>query len=106
MNEMLKRGDKPSYLDRISCIYLTGLAHISLQQKHKKEAAATLNKAKAAAEAFDAAPEYDARNERFVEIKEACMAYDNTGETCIEVIGNAIELLKSTELSKLWKSIN
>ena len=106
MNEMLKRGDKPSYLDRISCIYLTGLAYISLKQKHKKEAAATLNKAKAAAEAFDAAPEYDARNERFVEIKEACMAYDNTGETCIEVIGNAIELLKSTELSKLWKSIN
>ena len=87
-------------------MYLAGLAYIFLKQKHKKEAADTLKKAKAKAEAFDAAPEYDARKERFVEIKEACMAYDNTGETCIEVIGNAIEALKSTELSKLWKSIN
>lgn len=106
INEMFKRGNETSYLDRISCIYLTGLAYISLKQKHKKEAAATLKKAKAAAEAFDASPEYDARKERFVEIKEACMAYDNTGETCIEVIGNSIDLIKSPELSKLWKSIN
>lgn len=106
MNDMFKKDDKPSYLDRISCMYLAGLAYIFLKQKRKKEAADTLKKAKAKAEAFDAAPEYDARKERFVEIKETCMAYDNTGETCIEVIGNSIELLKSPELSKLWKSIN
>ncbi len=106
MNEMFKREDKSSYLDRISCIYLTGLAYISLQQKNKKEASLILKRAKEIAEIFDASPEYDARNERFVEIKEACMAYDNTGETCIEVIGTAIGLLKSSDLSKLWKSIN
>ena len=103
--DMLKRGDTISSLDRISCIYLTGLAYINLQQKHKKEATSILKKAKAKSENFDASPEYDARTERFVELKDACMAYDNTGETCIEVISNSIELLKSTELSKLWKSI-
>lgn len=106
LNQMFKKDGKASYLDRVSCIYLTGLAFIELEQKNKKEATSILKNAKAKAEAFDAAPEYDARNERFVEIKEACMAYDNTGETCIEVIGNSIELLKSKELSKLWKSIN
>ena len=106
INNMLKREEKTSYLDRVSCIYLTGLAFIELEQKNKRGATSILKKAKAKAEVFDASPEYDARSERFVEIKEACMAYDNTGETCIEVIGNSIELLKSKELSKLWKSLN
>lgn len=104
--QMFKKDGKASYLDRVSCIYLTGLAFIELEQKNKRGATSILKNAKAKAEAFDAAPEYDARNERFVEIKEACMAYDNTGETCIEVIGNSIESLKSKELSKLWKSLN
>ena len=106
INNMLKREEKTSYLDRVSCIYLTGLAFIELEQKNKRGATSILKKAKAKAEVFDASPEYDARSERFVEIKEACMAYDNTGETCIEVIGNSIELLKSKELSKLWKFLN
>ena len=105
-NAFYKRDDSPSYLDRIDCIYLTGIAHIDLKEKKKKEALDSLKSAKAIAERFDESPDYDARKERFVDIDEPCMAYDTIGETCIKSIGNAIERLDHKELKKLWISIN
>ena len=105
-NEYLRRDDKISYLDRITCMYLTGLSYIEINCKNEKTAIAYLKEAREKAIAFDKAPDFDARNERFVEIEEPCMAYDTTGETCIQGIENTIELLKSKELLKLWKSIN
>ncbi len=104
-NEFFNRDGRVSYLDRIDCIYLTGLAYVEIKCKNNKKAEDCLKKAKKKAEKFDAAPDYDARNERFVDIKEACMAYDTTGETCIDGIENTIEILKSKELLKIWKSI-
>ena len=104
-NELFKRDGRPSYLDRIDCLYLTGLAYVELKCGGEKKATDYLKKAKKTAEKFDAAPDFDARSERFVDIKEACMAYDTTGETCIEGIENTIEYLKSKELLKIWKSI-
>ena len=104
-NELLKRNDKVSYLDRITCIYLTGLAYIEVMCNNEKAALSHLKEAEKKARIFDANPDFDARNERFVDIKDPFMAYDTTGETCIQGIENTIKQLKSKELLKLWKSI-
>lgn len=105
-NEFHKRNKAPSYLDKIDCIYLTGLAYVKLKLKDKAAATGILKKAKKKAERFDAAPDYDARNERFVDIKETCMAYDTTGETAVKGIENTIEFLKAADLLKIWHSVN
>ena len=104
--EYYRRDDGPSYMDKIGTLYLTGLAYIELQLNNRKKATEYLKKAKKLGEKFDAAPDFDARRERFIEISEPHMAYDTTGKTCIEGIEKVITLLKSEELSKLWKSIN
>ncbi len=102
---LFKRKGVLCFLDRIDCLFLTGLAYVELKLKNEKAAADHLKKAKKKAEEFDAAPDFDARKERFVEIDEPCLAFDTTGETCIEGIESTIRLVESKELLKLWKSI-
>ncbi|MBR2750537.1 MAG: helix-turn-helix domain-containing protein [Clostridiales bacterium] len=105
-NEFFRRNEEPFYLDRIDSLFLTALAYVELKIKNQKKAKDLLQKAKKKAELFDAAPNYDARRERFVDIQEPCMAFDTTGKTSIEGIENTIKYLKSQELAELWKSIN
>ena len=105
-NALFKKKGVLCFLDRIDCLYLTGIAYAELMLKNKDGAKDHLKKAKKKAEEFDAAPDFDARRERFVEIDEPCLAFDTTGETCIEGIESTIKLLESKELLKLWKSIN
>ncbi|MCR5740659.1 MAG: helix-turn-helix domain-containing protein [Lachnospiraceae bacterium] len=105
-NEYLRRGDGPMYLDRIDCIYLTGLSYIELQTGHKRKAAEYLKQAREKAIRFDSSPDYDTGNERFIDIDDACMAYDTIGRTCVDGITNSIKLLDSDELRVLWESIN
>ena len=105
-NKYLRKSDAPMYLDRIDSLYLTGLSYVELQKKNKKKATEYLKQARDLAARFDLAPDYDTRNERFIDIKDACMASDTTGKTSIESIINTIKILDSDELLKLWESIN
>ena len=105
-NALFKKKGVLCFLDRIDCLYLTGISYAELMLKNKDGAKDHLKNAKKKAEEFDAAPDFDARRERFVEIDEPCLAFDTTGETCIEGIESTIKLLESKELLKLWKSIN
>ena len=105
-NNYMRKNDNPSFLDRLDCVYLTGLAFIELNQKNKNEALRILKEVKSKAEAFDAAPDYDLTNLRFVSRQERLSAYDTLGSTCKEIVENSISELRSPELMKLWKSIN
>ena len=105
-NNYMRKNDDPSFLDRLDCVYLTGLAFIELNQKNKNEALRLLKDVKSKAEAFDAAPDYDLTNLRFVSRQERLSAYDTLGSTCKEIVENSISELRSPELMKLWKSIN
>ena len=105
-NNYMRKNDAPSFLDRLDCVYLTGLAFIELNQKNKNEALRILKDVKSKAEAFDAAPDYDLTNLRFVSRQERLSAYDTLGSTCKEIVENSISELRSPELMKLWKSIN
>lgn len=105
-NDQLRKSDAPMYLDRIDCVYLTGLSYIELLTGHKRKAAEYLKQAKQKAVRFDSSPDYNTGNERFIDIEDACMAYDTLGKTCIDGILNSIRILGSDELDTLWKSIN
>ena len=105
-NEYLRKSNAPMYLDRIDCIYLTGLSYIELQTGHKRKAAEYLKQAREKALRFDSSPDYNTGNERFIDIDDACMAYDTIGRTCIEGITNSIKQLGTDELRALWESIN
>lgn len=105
-NEYLRTTEAPLYLDRIDCIYLTGLSYIELLTRHKKTATEYLKQARQKALRFDSSPDYNTGNERFVEIEDVCMAYDTLGKTCIDGILNTIKTLASDELANLWKTIN
>jgi transcriptional regulator with XRE-family HTH domain len=105
-NELFRRKNTVSYLDRIDCLYYAGLSYVEIVLHNEDKAREYLETAKKNADLFDAAPDYDARRERFVDIQEPCMAYDTTGETCIEAIETAISYTKNKKLIKLWKSIN
>ena len=105
-NALYKPDDIPTFLDKIDCIYLTGLAFVELQSKNKKDAADLLKKAHKTAVRFDSDPDYDSRNFRFVSFKDKLLALDTTGKTGIESVENVITKLRSPELKKLWNSIN
>ncbi len=105
-NAMYRNNNKPNVLDKCDCFYLTALAYIELKSKDKKKAEECLNKAKKIAIKFDADPDYDVKNLRFMSSSQSLMLRDSLGKTCMESIDKAIDFLKASELEKMWKSMN
>lgn len=104
-NETYRKGGKPNVLDKFDCVLLTQLAFIELEKGHKKKAKASLTRAREIAARFDQAPDYDAKNLRFVTLSESLMMHDSFGNSCIEAIEGMVAALKSPELVAVWESI-
>ena len=66
----------------------------------------SLCKAKRIAENFDAAPDYNANEIRFVSGGKTRSAYDDLGATAMECVRKAIASMEDEELFKLWKEIS
>ncbi|MBO4242001.1 MAG: helix-turn-helix transcriptional regulator [Clostridiales bacterium] len=104
-NAAYRNGDKPNVLDKYDCMFYTLLSSMELKLGHKKKAVECLKKAKMSAEKFDAAPDYDAKNIRFVNIKDSLVLHDTLGKTGIDAIEYALTFMKDPELERIWRSL-
>ena len=104
-NKIYRKNDKPNVFDKIDCFYLTALADVELESGKRKKAEQYLKQAKESALRFDAAPDYDVKNLRFISIEDSMMLRDSVGKTGIESIEKAMDYLKADGLKKLWDKI-
>lgn len=104
-NASYRKDDKPNVFDRINCVYLTAMAYVELKKGDRKKAAESLKEAKRTAEAFDAAPDYDVKNLRFIELKNSLKLSDSLGKTAMDSIETAMKLLKAAELEPVWREV-
>ena len=101
----LREGNKPNFLDKVKCGFLAALAGSEQLAGQRDEARATLERAKALAAFFDAAPSYDESDIRFIDRIEGASTHDDIGATAMEVIGNTVKSFEKEELTALWKSV-
>ena len=103
--EHFRKGKKANYLDRIGAAWHVSLSYTLLKQKKTEEAGAALKKAFAIAAAFDAAPDYDTGNLRYIRINEVCKGYDSLGATARDAIDATVELIDDRAFTKFFKEI-
>ncbi|MBO4494366.1 MAG: helix-turn-helix domain-containing protein [Clostridiales bacterium] len=103
-NRALKKGSKPFFMDKISCLYLTCLSWVELKLKNKKKAVEYIQEAIRTAEEFDADPDYDCKNMRFCSLEQDCKMYENTGETAYTSIENCVKEIWDPEMDEFWKA--
>lgn len=103
--EQFSRPEKTDFLDKVSAIFSTCLAHAQLELGETDRARAALRSAKRAAAAFDRMPDYRGNSIRFV-TENASTVFDNLGETAKEAVLNLIRDIKNENLSELWEEID
>ena len=101
----LKRQGTASFLDKNEALFEVICALMWMKQGEMSVAKDHLCKAKAAAEHFDAAPDYHGKNVRFFECAEEMTMYDDMGETAMEAIEKHIAEEACEELSAMWEEI-
>lgn len=97
--------DKPTYTDKIESTLWVIRAEIMLELNRKAEAAENLRRAKSIALQFDAAPNYDASNIRFVKLSKPATAYDGNGVTAMMSVENMVEQYEEKKLLELWRKV-
>lgn len=102
----LRNPEKPTYMDKSEAALWVGRAEILLALNRKEDAVCDLRKAKAIAQRFDAAPNYDAANVRFVTSAEPATAFDDIGQTAMLGIENMVQQSGVQELSALWRAVS
>lgn len=81
--EHFSRPEKTDFLDKVSAIFYTCLAHAQYELGETDGARAALRSAKRAAETFDRMPDYKGDSIRFV-MENASTVFDSLGETAKE----------------------
>ena len=104
-NSSYRNGDKPNVLDKIDCVYLTAMAYVELNTGDASKAEEKLMEAKKTAERFDAEPDFDVKNLRFIGLEESLMLRDSLGKTGMDSIEAAMKYLKTAELQTLWDKV-
>ncbi len=100
----LKNPKRPSYADKVVSIYHVCLAGVQLRTDSRDIAKASLAKAIALAQQFDAAPNYGPDSYRFVtETEWTFSAVDSLGKTAEESLENLVVVIGDDKLTALWK---
>lgn len=95
-----------SYSDRVYVRILTILAAACLEQGDREKAYGHLKQAKQIARRFDGAPNYRAGEGKFYHGIEDARAFDDTGETAMDVIVNFIHKEKDGGILKpIWEEL-
>lgn len=104
--EGLREPNTVSYSDRVYVLILTILAAAYGEREDPASAYACLKQAKQIAERFDAAPNYRAGEGKFYHQIQNARAYDDTGETAMDVIVNYIQKETGGKiLEAIWEEI-
>ncbi len=100
--ESLKVSEEPSIIDKYNSVSLAILSYVYLKSGNEKKAKTTYKKAIKKAEEFDADPNYDVNNIRFVNPGESYNLHDMIGKKALESIDKVLETFDDKKaLSKL-----
>ena len=100
----LRRKKGPSYIDKISSLFHICLAGVQLRTESRDTARATIAKAIALAEEFDADPGYGPDSYRFVtETEWTFAAVDSFGKGAAKSLEKLVELIGDEELTSFWE---
>lgn len=97
---------KPSFLDKMNCVFYICLAYTQLKTNDADAARFSLRKSKALAAAFDAAPNYHADTIQFVSSGDSVSMYDDLGTTAADSLRNAVYSFEDEALSALWREVS
>lgn len=104
--EGLREPNCISYTDRVNVRILTTLAAVSMEQGDRTSAYSYLRQAKKTAKRFDTSPNYKAAEGKFYHKIPDARAYDDMGETAMDVIANYIHKEKGGNiLESIWEEI-
>lgn len=102
----LRDTSKPTYMDRGDVKIFVILSVVSAIQGDNQSAFDYLNKAKEIAERFDKNPNYSLMGEKFYYSTTPALAYDDMGETAMQIIENSVKDEEHKKyLQPLWEAI-
>lgn len=101
----LKAGGGTSHLDKSEALLWACYA-VAKMELHQPEAAKDcLRTARRIALRFDAEPNYDATNMRFVELGKPATAHDDLGETAMLAVDSLMKEQETEGLLELWEEV-
>ncbi len=100
----LRKPGKMSFLDKLMAAMMAGKAQLHLSMGRIDMARKCLMQAWKMAEAFDAAPEYQASSMRYYS-GDAGTAYDDLGPTAMEGIERTVAEADNPALTALWQEV-
>lgn len=103
--EGLKPEGKTCHLEKGEALLWAVRAEVQLELHHTETAKEYLRKAKQTALHFDAAPNYDATNMRFMDIGKPATSHDDLGETALAAVDEVIAEQQNERLSELWEAV-
>lgn len=101
----LKTPGKASFLDKNEAMFEATSALMWIRQGELGAALDHLRRAKAAAQRFDAAPDYHGKGIRFFESEEPMTMYDDMGATAMEAIEKHVAEEACEELRAMWEEV-
>ena len=101
----LRKGDQPSFLDKVSSIFLAAKAQVQFESGREDAARESLRRAKALAAFFDASPSYDESDIRFIDRIEGASAHDDIGATAMDAVENVVREYENEVFTALWDRI-
>lgn len=101
----LRDGDRPNYLDKIGSGLYASLAGTQFLSGQTQAARASLEQARAIAAFFDACPNYDINDIRFISGLKNAGAYDDIGATAAEAADNMVLRFENDAFTALWNSV-
>lgn len=103
--ELFSQPKKADFLDKVSAIFYTCLAHVEIELGEAGGARNALQSARRAAETFDRMPDYRGDSIRFV-YENATTVFDSLGDTAKESVQNLLQDIKNEALSAMWEEID
>jgi len=102
----LKYPNVNNLLMKLEGLYLAVCGEMYLYLNDVKKAKDYLLEAKQIAETFDSAPNFDAKNIKFLDMKKEVSLHDNLGKTAMDVIENYIKSqTEHKELLEVWEEM-
>ncbi|MCR5847951.1 MAG: helix-turn-helix domain-containing protein [Lachnospiraceae bacterium] len=104
--ESIRRSKETSIIDKNVSASLAILAYVYLKTGDEKKAGSTYKKALKKATEFDAEPDYDAKNIRFVSQDGSYILHDMIGKKAVESIDKVLEIFDDEETVSKLKHLN
>ena len=102
--DSLRDTDKPCFLDKMACGYMTVLCYAHFKNGDTAKAEEVLASARSLAEAFDSAPYFSINVIKLFEAKGEGSSYDTLGKTAADTIATVTSLINDKKFTSFLKN--